>query len=52
MVVIMIGWSAAGTPDKSLGGACPGRARREREVDHHDAVLLDDADEQQDADQR
>ena len=28
------------------------RSRFEREVDHHDGVLLDDADQQDDADQR
>jgi hypothetical protein len=33
-------------------GRLPSRARVEREVDHHDRVLLHDADQQDDADQR
>ncbi len=31
-------------------GACPVALGLEREVDHHDGVLLDDADQQHDAD--
>jgi len=33
------------------GERCWSRLGRDREVDHHDAVLLDDADQQNDADQ-
>ena len=53
MVVIMIGrkrssapgeWHRRGEMDVALG--------RDGEIDHHDAVLLDDADQQDDADQR
>ena len=50
----MIGGSAAEQPCGSpRAGTGPRRARRSmREIDHHDAVLLDDADQQDDADQR
>ena len=41
-----------GLADRSCGDRCSSRSAAMREVDHHDAVLLDDADQQDDADQR
>jgi hypothetical protein len=38
--------------DRGLGLQMLVALGRDREVDHHDAVLLDDADQQHDADQR
>jgi hypothetical protein len=52
MVVIMIGGSAAGRPGGSPPAAFPFLALRlQGEIDHHDGVLLDDADQEDDADE-
>ena len=42
----------AGLRGSRRAATCPRALRLEREVDHHDRVLLDDADQQHDADQR
>ena len=43
--------SSAGLVDRVGGRLAAGALGLEREVDHHDGVLLDDADQQNDADQ-
>ena len=52
MVVIMIGRKRSRQASKiaCVGGGVAGALPLEREVDHHDRVLLDDADQHDDAD--
>ncbi len=54
MVVIRIGRKRkqAGLADRLMGRQIALALGGDGEVDHHDAVLLDDADQQDDADQR
>ena len=54
IVVIMIGRkrSRQASIDGIVGGLAALALRLEREVDHHDGVFLDDADQKNDADQR
>ena len=53
MVVIMMGRKRCRQPSKIASSAgLPVAARHDREIDHHDRVLLHDADQQDDADKR